>query len=199
MSNTQGLTDFYKTSIAICLAYVLCHGLTAFVVTPLQSIIMPEITVFASLMYLPHGVRVLATWAYGWKAVPILAAGGASAAWLFTPTQELTLLEPVLIWSILVGAASAFVAFEVVRFFGYDFYCGQPTKLRWKGMIGIGLLASVINSIGQTLVYSEFIVFGNTFRVQVSYATGDLIGLIVCMLGLMLVFRWHRALESSPN
>ena len=58
------------TYLLIVLAYVFCHGLTSLVVTPVQSILLPEITMFASLIYLPHGVRVLASWASGWKAIP---------------------------------------------------------------------------------------------------------------------------------
>ena len=40
--------------LLVVLAYVLCHGLTAMVVTPIQSVFLPEMTVFASLIYLPR-------------------------------------------------------------------------------------------------------------------------------------------------
>jgi len=179
--------------LLVVLAYVLCHGLTAMVVTPIQSVFLPEMTVFASLIYLPHGVRVLATWAYGWKAIPGLIAGVSLSAWLFSPSEDLNFLEPALIEGILVGAASAFIAFELARFAGYNFYFGGSKKLRWKGMIAVGALASVINSLGQTLVYSDLIDLEKIIGVWAVYAVGDLIGLIVCMVVLMLVFRWSRA------
>ena len=179
--------------LIIVLLYVLSHGLTALVVTPVQNIFLPEVTVFASLMYLPHGVRVLATWAYGWKAIPALIVGVSLSAWLFSPSEDLNFLEPALIEGILVGAASAFIAFELARFAGYNFYFGGSKKLRWKGMIAVGGLASVINSLGQTLVYSNLIDLEKIIGVWAVYAVGDLIGLIVCMVVLMLVFRWSRA------
>jgi hypothetical protein len=59
-------------------------------------------------------------------------------------------------------------------------------------MIAVGALSSVINSFGQTLVYSGLIDLEKVIGVLAIYATGDLIGLIVCMVVLMLVFRWNR-------
>ena len=92
------------------------------VVTPIQSVFLPEMTVFASLIYLPHGVRVLATWAYGWKAIPALIVGASLSVLLFSPSEDLNFLEPALIESLLVGAASAYIAFELLRLAGFDFY-----------------------------------------------------------------------------
>ena len=183
--------------LIIVLLYVLCRGLTALVITPVQSVFLPEVTVFASLMYLPHGVRVLATWACGWKAVPALIVGVSLSAWLFSPSEDLNFLEPALIESILVGSASAFIAFELARLAGYNFYFGGTKKLRWKGMIAVGALSSVINSLGQTLVYSELIDWEVIIGVWAIYAAGDLIGLIVCMVVLMLIFRWSRVLSAQ--
>ena len=185
--------------LIIVLAYVLCHGLTALVITPAQSLIFPEITVFASLVYLPHGVRVLATWVYGWKAVPALVLGVSLSAWLFSPSEDLNFLEPALIESILVGSASAFIAFELVRLSGFNFYFGGARKLQWKGMIAVGALSSLLNSFGQTLVYSGLIEVDKVIGVWAIYAIGDLIGLVVCMIGLMFVFRWSRIFKGVKS
>ena len=185
--------------LIIVFVYVVCHGLTALVVTPIQSVFLPEVTVFASLMYLPHGVRVLATWAYGWKAIPALMVGSSLSAWLFSPSEDLNFLEPALLESLLVGAASAFIAFEFARFAGYNLYFGGSVKLRWKGMIAVGALASLINSLGQTLVFSDLIDWEVIIGVSAVYAAGDLIGLIVCMVVLMFVFRWSRVFRALRN
>ena len=176
----------------IIAAYVLCHGLTALVVTPVQSIVLPEITVFASLVYLPHGVRVLATWILGWKAVPALVAGVSISAWIWSPSEDLNFLEPALAGGILVGSASAFVAFEIARLVGINVYLGGSRRLKWKGLIAVGALSSVVNSLGQTLVYSGIIDLEKVIGVWAVYAIGDLVGLIVCMVVLMFVFRWSR-------
>jgi hypothetical protein len=60
-------------------------------------------------------------------------------------------------------------------------------------MIAVGALASVINSLGQTLVFFDLIDLEKIIGVWAVYAVGDLIGLVVCMVVLMLVFRWSRA------
>lgn len=184
--------------LIIALAYVLCHGLTAFVVTPVQAGFLPDETVFASLMYLPHGVRVLATWAFGWRAIPALVVGVSLSALLFSPAGNLSFLDPALLEGILVGAVAAFLAFELVRLAGFDFYFGSSKKLSWKGMLAIGAISSVINSIGQTIVHSGLIELDLLARILVMYAVGDLVGLAVCMVALMFVFRWTRA-PSLPG
>lgn len=183
--------------LIVVAAYILAHGVTASVVTPVQSIFMPEYTVFASLIYLPHGVRVLATWAFGWKAIPALIIGVSMSAWLFSPTHDLDFLKPALMMGILVGAFSAFLAFELVRRVGYDCYFGSSRNLNWKAMMIIGAIPSIINSVGQTIVFSGLL---GLDRLPVSlaiYAVGDLVGLIVCMVVLMLCFRWVRWFSLS--
>jgi hypothetical protein len=178
--------------LVIIFCYVLCYGLTALVVTPIQSVFLPEITVFASLVYLPHGVRVLATWAFGWKAIPALVLGAYVSVGLFNSPEDLFLSDPALLGGIIIGSVSAFAAFELVRFFGYDLYFGRLRKLPWKGVIAIGVLASAINSMGQSLVYSGLIGLEKVAETSVVFAFGDLVGLIVCMVTLMFIFRWHR-------
>ena len=52
-------------------------------------------------------------------------------------------------------------------------------------MIIVGAVASVINSIGQTLIHSGLVEFGQLANLLAIYAIGDLFGLIVCMVMLM--------------
>lgn len=176
----------------ITAAYVICHGLTAWVVTPVQNLFLPDITVFASLVYLPHGVRVLSVWLLGWKAVLPLAAGALLAELLFTSANVRQLMEPVLLESIAVGAVSALAAFELARLLGRNLYAGQSRRMAWSGLLAIGAVASVLNSLGQSLVFSGLIFPGDQLPVMAVYAAGDLIGLAVCMVVLMLIFRWFR-------
>lgn len=178
--------------LAIILAYVLCFGLTSVLIAPLQSIFLPELTVFASLIYLPHGVRVLATWAYGWRAIPALFLAGGVSTWLFRGEQDIEILSPMLVESLLVGACCAFLAFEVARFFGFRAYLGQERRLHWKDMLALGLLSSLFNSIGQIIVFYGLVGVESAISVAAIYAVGDLLGLVVCMFALMLVFRWLR-------
>ncbi|KIC15516.1 hypothetical protein [Leisingera sp. ANG-DT] len=176
----------------ITAAYVICHGLTAWVVTPVQGLFLPEVTVFASLVYLPHGVRVLAVWLLGWRAVLPLAAGAFLSELIFTDAGVRQVMESVLLQSIAVSAVSAFAAFEIARMFGWNLYAGQQRRIAWTSLLAVGALASLINSSGQSVVFSGLIFPGDQLPVMAVYAAGDLIGLAVCMLALTLIFRWIR-------
>lgn len=176
----------------IAVAYFVCYALTVFLVTPGQSIFLPEITAFASLVYLPHGVRILATWAYGWKAIPGLIAGSVAATLLLTPVTYADLLRPKALEVILLGSVVAFIAFELVRLSGRDLYWGPSNRVNWRSLVLVGAVASVANSVGSTFLYSGLISADYQLQVMLIYVAGDLIGLMACMLGLMLAFRWAR-------
>ncbi|PRY71834.1 MASE1 protein [Marivita geojedonensis] len=183
--------------VIVALAYVLCHGMTDLLIAPFQRRFLPETTVFASLIYLPHGVRVLATWAFGWKAVPGLLAGTVCSISLFSSDHEVAYLSPQIIEGVVLGSVSALLAFEFARLSGHNLYAGQERRLSWQGMIIIGALSSVINAIGQTVIYSGLIGFEDLGEVLVMYAIGDLAGVVLCMIALMFVFRWLRLRSLS--
>ncbi|MHC0052778.1 hypothetical protein [Actibacterium sp. D379-3] len=176
----------------IVAAYVLCHGMAAFVITPVQSLVLADITVFASLIYLPHGVRVLATWFWGWKAVLPLCVGAFVSELLFTPAPVREAMQSVLFQSILVGAMSAFAAFELFRLLGASLYAGHSRSIDWKRMLLVGALASLVNSTGQSIVFNGLILPQDGVYVFITYAVGDLAGLFVAMVALMMAFRWIR-------
>ncbi|NNK78027.1 MAG: hypothetical protein HKP40_04865 [Litoreibacter sp.] len=186
-----------STSLVIISTYVICHGLTAYLVTPVQRIVLPEITIFASLMYLPHGVRVLAVWFWGWRAVLPLWLGNYVATIMFTPTSVQDLTAPVFIESMTVSAVSVLLAFELFRLLGRNYYAGQSPMLNWQRLLLIGLISSLINSFGQTLVHSGILPDVNDLPLAATYAVGDLAGLFVCTVVLMFIFRWIRV--SQPN
>lgn len=183
---------FLQNWFVIVVAYVLAHGLTAMLITPLQSRFIPEITAFASLVYLPHGVRVLSVWLLGKIAFLPLFVGAFLSELLFTPADVSRVTDPVILASLVVGAASAVLAFELFRLLGYNLYAGRKFRIHWKWLLLVGMLASVINSIGQSLVFSGLILSEAVSAVVMTYAVGDLIGLIVTTFVLMFCFRWIR-------
>lgn len=185
--------------LAIAAAYVMCYALTVFVVTPLQSRVLPEVTVFASLVFFPHGVRVLATWAYGWRAIPGLFLGSVVASLFITPDVYASILEPARVQVVLFGAAAAFLAFEMSRLSGFDFYYSPTRKLNWKGLILIGAIASIVNSVGSTAIYAGLLKAEIFDAVLLVYALGDIIGLIACMAVLMVIFRWVRLFHDGRD
>lgn len=177
----------------VAVVYIICHGITAWVVAPVQHYFLGDITIFASLLYLPHGVRVLSTWLLGWRAVAPLAVGAFVSEVIFTEADVRAMLEHVLLFSIAIGALSAWVAFEILRVFGASAYVGAGHRMNWRKLLMVGMLASVLNSIGQTYVFAGVISPGDQITVIVTYAAGDLIGQAVAMVALMFLFRALRA------
>ena len=74
-----------KKSVWIIAAFVVCYAVSATVFQSVPSPLPVEFTVFASLMYLPHGVVVLAIMLFGWKALPALIAGNLLGDLMFKP------------------------------------------------------------------------------------------------------------------
>ncbi|MCA0943117.1 hypothetical protein CLG85_025675 [Yangia mangrovi] len=192
------MTVLLNGSVVI-LAYAFAHGLTALLITPLQSRLLPDVTAFASLVYLPHGVRVLSTWLLGKRAFVPLCLGAFLSEALFTPAEFRTSIEPLILLSIAVGAAAAPLAFEAMALAGRRVYAGQRADIHWKWLLLAGALASVINSVGQSLVFSGHILPDHSLQVLATYAVGDIIGLVVTTLALMLIFRWIRLFPNRAR
>ena len=199
LRKNSSLSGFSKAFVIIVVAYVMAHLLTAKLVTPTQRYFLSEITVFASLVYLPHGVRVLAIWLWGWKAIFPLFTGGMISSLVFTPSEVLSLIEPVMLEANVVGATSALIVFGLASLIGLRLHAEHRTSISWKSLLTVGALASLVNSAGQTFVYSGLILPENILAVFLTYAIGDLIGLTVCMFALMLVFRWLRKFNGRVD
>ncbi|MGA9253693.1 MAG: MASE1 domain-containing protein [Roseobacter sp.] len=187
------LYNSFVTLLVIALAFVACYGLVAKLVTPIQSIFLTEITTYASLVFLPHGVRILSTMYFGWKAIVPLIIGNWASSYLFGPGEIPYLPDLWALASLVVSGTCAIISFEVFRWFGKNCYFSPKNQTTsWKDMIYVGLLASVLNSCGQVFIYSDHISPAAFMRVASTYALGDTIGLLVTMLFLMLFFRWAR-------
>ncbi|WP_370281971.1 hypothetical protein [Pseudooceanicola sp.] len=189
VSAPSGAGPYVAMTAIVFAAYMLCHGITALVLTPLQARLFPEVTVFASLAYLPHGVRVLSIWVWGWRAVPGLMLGAYFSELLFTPEAASNITEPVLFFSILVGALSALIGFEALRIAGVVDRAGRGRRVRWHRILLVGLVTSVLNSLGQSFVFSGQIAPVNWGPVMAVYAFGDLVGLCLVALALVLLRR----------
>lgn len=172
--------------------YIFCHALTQLVIFPLQSATLGADMSYGSLLYLPHGVRVLATWAFGWRAIPGLIIGNYLSALLFNPDSMAALISPIILEGVFLGSISAFLVFEACRLLGHNLYMVGTVRLDWKAMLMIGAAASILNSIGQTLAYSKVLPWESLVKQPLIFLTGDIMGVVVCMVALMFMFRVLR-------
>ncbi|MBW3243716.1 hypothetical protein KUV57_13670 [Epibacterium sp. DP7N7-1] len=191
-----------KTNIIVVACYILCHGLVQVVTMPIQLKVLPDVTPFASLIYLPHGVRVLTSWLLGWRAVLPLFLGSFGAHAIFHPDSMISHLwffDPIFLLSLTIGATAAVGSFELLKIIGLNLYAGPYRRVKWTGVLLVGIVASVLNALGQSFAFSGIVVTDVVSLVFWTYVFGDAIGLLATMIVLALVFRFMRHLHNKSR
>ena len=178
--------SFYNFTIVVA-SYLASYLLVAKVLTPIQSQYIST-SELVSLLFLPHGVRVLACVLYGPRlgAFYLFSATLLTGFWVghigdYDPLT-LTLLYAV-------GALSVPIAFVFLEFIHEDTKIGL-TKVNHntiKTIAYLALISSIINSIGHALVLDGFSTFEVKPRIILKFLTGDLLGALVLFLCLRLV------------
>lgn len=181
-----------KKSTWIIAAFVFCYAVTASIFQSFPSLFSTELTAFASLMYLPHGVSVLAIMLFGWKAFPALIIGNLLGDLMFKPAAFVDDTTFMWVSPMCIAILSSYLAFEIFRHLGKNLYAREDVDLNWKEIIAVGTTAAVINAISQNIVFDQILSVGHDKLVYWIYAIGNVWGLLVLLIGLMIVFRWVR-------
>ncbi|MBW3243803.1 hypothetical protein KUV57_14130 [Epibacterium sp. DP7N7-1] len=197
MRAADGFSPGVGGFVMIALTYIICHGITIWVIAPAQRFFLDDVSVLASLAYLPHGVRVLSIWLVGWRALLPLVVGAILANLIFTSADILDLMHDMMWLSLAMSVLSAYFAFELLRASGISAYAGGGRRVNWRKLLLAGLLASVFNSISQTLIFSGILAPSGKLTELASFAIGDLLGQVVLMFGLMMIFRALRSPTAS--
>ncbi len=155
------------------------------VVLPVQNLFFPEYTSRASLLFLPHGIRVLAAWLMGWRAVLALLPGVFLS---FFYVAGLEVFSPSRLAGIFIAVTIAPATFELFRLLGINLAPRPERTPCWICIMIVGLVASVAGSMLTNLA------FGSAPVDYFAYVIGDMAGLFFLMLALMLIFRWMRRL-----
>ena len=184
-SDTQQFS-FYNFTIVL-VSYLASYLLVAKVISPIQSQYISD-SDLVSLLFLPHGVRVLACVLYGPRlgAFYLFSATLLTGFWVgrigdYDPLT-LTLLYAV-------GALSVPIAFVFLEFIHEDTKIGL-TKVNnntIKTIAYLALISSILNSIGHALVLDGFSAFEVQPRIILKFLFGDLLGTLVLFLCLRLV------------
>ena len=178
--------SFYNFSIVV-VSYLASYLLVAKVISPIQAQYILN-TELVSLLFLPHGVRVLTCVLYG----PRLGAFYLFAAEILTVfwTGNLADYDPLTLTLLYaVGASSVPIAFLFLEFIHEDTKIGL-TKVNHntiKTIAYLALISSILNSISHALVLDGFSTFEVQPRIILKFLTGDLLGTLVLFLCLRLV------------
>lgn len=146
-------------------------------VNAVQSSVLPEITQYASLVFLPHGVKVLATCLFRGKAIPGLIIGAWISYYFLWGYADPTI---ALMLSIVAGCV-AWIVLEGLHALGINGYYltldGSPPPYRTFMLVGI--LTSVANGFLIAAVLEGSATLEAVTITIAAIAVGDFIGLLV--------------------
>ena len=178
--------SFYNFTIVL-VSFLTSYLLVAKVIAPIQSQYISN-SELVSLLFLPHGVRVLTCVLYG----PRLGAFYLFSATLLTGfwVGSIVDYDPLtLTLRYAVGALSVPIAFVFLQFIHEDTKIGL-TKVNHntiKTIAYLALISSILNSIGHALVLDGFSASEVKPRIILQFLIGDLLGTMVLFLCLRFV------------
>ena len=187
MRSIVEFTRFNELAV-IFISFVLAFALVDFVVAPIQHQFVSSSVMAGSLLFIPHGIRVLAVWLCGVRAIfPLIAAEFLGAIFLWQPDVGLD----VLLGSSMVGGLCVYLTFEVFRLAGIEMRPdGKDSALtNWKSLILLASIASVFNSIGKQIFFGSLAPLTDEVLILAMFWIGDTLGTFACLLLLIGIRR----------
>ena len=172
----------------IFISFVLAFALVDLVVEPVQHQFLSSSTMAGSLLFIPHGIRVLAVWLCGVRAIlPLIAAELFSCIFLWQPDVGLD----VFLGSAMVGGLCVYLTFEVFRLAGIEMRPdGKDSALtNWKSLILLASIASVFSSIGKQIFFGSLAPLTDEVLILAMFWIGDTLGTFACLLLLIGIRR----------
>lgn len=174
----EELENFFLVSFGFAVAYSLNLGF----VTPLQQMLLPNVSSSIGLLFLPHGVRIVSFYFYGWKAVLYLLP----ATYLFQllSIQSGIYLDPL---APIVSLIACYLGYLIATQF-INVETSQFNAKKWQFFLLAGTVSSIFNGLSLSLLHSQDF----TLLSVLGYVVGDVAGLAVCFFVLIYVFRLVR-------
>lgn len=157
--------------------------------SPLQARYTPELAQYASLLFLPHGVRVLCAWLFGWRSILLIAPASLYTHWLNFGADGFSAFGIV---GNMSGVICAAISFWALAKLGLDYRASSKEVVNWLNVMLAGALASIVNTVGMGVFF-----FKTDPWIMGGYLVGDISGLFACMLILMVVFKLLRPRQPS--
>ena len=183
------MKEHIQNFLIVSVTYITAFSLTLGFVVPLQQILLSNVISELSVLFLPHGVRVLAFYFFGLRAAFYLLP--ASCLMMLLSSQAGITLNP---WAPIVSIICCYVGFALMtRFFPER--VSQRSFPRWLYFGLIAFVCSFLNSFGNTVLLKQEL----DVSVATGYLIGDMAGFFVCFLILMYAFRFARLLTTAND
>lgn len=160
-----------------------------YVVTPLEELLVSGSPLLASFLYLPHFIRVVATWYFGYKAFFGLVAGHSLGFLITTGTPP---SDPREMAIIIVGSGSVVAALWLLEWAKLlKPALTTQTVVNWRAIVFLGFFASLFNAIGAALIRLDGAPSDEKLNFMVHILIGDtgsvLVGLVLLMFGFRML------------
>lgn len=185
----SGLRHLWLVPLAGCtISYLFLLAVTFGFLMPELEAAFGHYQNFGSLIFLPHAVRILAAWLYGWRSAPLLLPAVAGEHLFLYGLDEMTLAQgTVTLASVICGP----LAFDVLAALGLDLRRGTGRKVKWPDLVLVGTGAAAINSLCSALFLDHDLMTTS------AWFLGDVIGLIVVLLLMRGFFTLRRRVLST--
>lgn len=172
--------------LTVTVAYCILFLFTITVVMPLQDVFFHWLPMNISLLFLPHGVRLLTIYLYGLRAIFYLLPGHLLTwSYLWFVLQSEQDISASLI-SILAGFLAVCLVFRT-----WNYHSDSELRSHWKLIILAGVLASIGNGLGHATLYGLQLDV-NWLILALGFLIGDVSGLFFLMVTLILINRFAR-------
>ena len=184
--------------ILIFVAFIIAFLLHKYLLSPIEIFIFSEKKVkYASLLYLPHAIRIIAYYVIGPIALLPIFLSQCFTNLLFnnaglTETVNLSFLSTFAI----------FAGFYLYGLIKQGNLFNINATVDWKKIIIVGFLVSIFNSTLSSLYIHYFEHSAGKFHVYLNfkYLTGDMIGLVLGMFVFIMVLHifkyWVRNVRN---
>lgn len=172
----------------IALAFTVGYLLVDYIVEPVQYLYLSRDFTVGSLLFIPHGIRVLAVWLCGSRAIlPLIIAEFLCIVLLWQPDVVLS----ASLGSAMVGGLCVYLTFEVFRLAGIEMRPdGKDSELtNWKSLILLASIASVFNSVGKQIFFGGLAPLADEVLILGIFWIGDTLGTFACLLLLIGIRR----------
>ena len=174
--------------VIIVLAYTVGYLVVDFMVAPVQYLYLSRDFTVGSLLFIPHGIRVLAVWLCGSRAIlPLIIAELFCTVILWQPDVALS----TSLGSSMVGGLCVYLTFELFRLAGIEMRPdGKDSALtNWRSLILLASIASVFNSVGKQIFFGSLAPLADEILILGIFWIGDTLGTFACLLLLIGIRR----------
>ncbi len=174
------MTDL--VALVMCSIFYAMAFEAVFVVSDkLQQFVLPDI-IYASVLFFPHGVRVLAAYLFGWRSILYLLPISIVFVWFGDDAG--TIFEGLVL--ALGSLVACVLAFEVLSRFDFIERNYLLVSIDWKSLALAGAFGAMMNA---TLHYTLDI---TDVRASGAIFVGDVLGFAAVLVVSMLFFRLLR-------